>query len=128
MDEAPQPPHSADPPAATLLGRRLLEFDPERRTASLAFHARPEFANRHGTVQGGLLSAMLDSATGVALLACLSPDLTAVTQHLTTTFVKLAPVGPLQATVRVVTREGGGVGWGAAGKGSTAGDAFAHLE
>ena len=102
MDEASRPPPGADPPAAILLGRRLLDFDPERRVASVAFHARPEFANRHGTVQGGLLAAMLDSATGVALLACLTPEFTAVTVQLTTSFVKPAPIGPLHATARVV--------------------------
>lgn len=104
MDEASRPPPGADPPAATLLGRRLLEFDPKRRTASLAFLAKPEFANRHGSVQGGLLAAMLDSATGTALLACLTEEFTAVTRQLTTSFLKPAPIGPLLATARVVAK------------------------
>jgi uncharacterized protein (TIGR00369 family) len=102
MEEASRSPAGADPPAAILLGRRLLDFDPERRSASLTFLARPEFANRHGRVQGGLLAAMLDSATGTALLACLTADFTAVTLQLTTSFVKPAPIGPLRATARVV--------------------------
>jgi uncharacterized protein (TIGR00369 family) len=105
MDKASQSPPETDPPAAILLGRRLLDFDPGRRTASLAFFARPEFANRHGSVQGGLLAAMLDSATGTALLACLAADFTAVTLQLTTTFVKPAPIGPLLATARVVAKD-----------------------
>jgi len=105
MDEASRSPPGVDPPAAILLGRRLLGFDPERRAASLAFLATPEFANRHGSVQGGLLAAMLDSATGTALLACLTAEFTAVTQQLTTAFVKPAPIGPLRATARVVAMD-----------------------
>ena len=75
-------------PAAKLLGRRLLQFDPESGEAPLEFLARPEFANRYGSVQGGMLAAMLDSATGAALMANLSPDLTAVTVQLNTSFLK----------------------------------------
>jgi uncharacterized protein (TIGR00369 family) len=102
-------PSSSDlPPAATLLGRRIVSLDAEAGTAVLTYDARPEFANRHGTVQGGLLAAMLDSATGATLTACLPPDLTAVTTRLTTTFVKAAPVGPLTATVRIVANDGRG--------------------
>src|SRR5215211_394381 len=66
--------------------------------------ARPDFANRHGTVLGGFLAALLDSATGLALLAGLPPDLTAVTTHLDTEFVKPARAGTLLAKARVASR------------------------
>ena len=93
------------PPAAQLLGRRLLDFDSESGVASLAFHAGPEFTNRHGTIQGGFLAAMLDSAAGAAALASLPPGLTAVTLRLDTSFLKPAPVGPLNATARIVAKD-----------------------
>ncbi len=93
------------PPAAALLGRRLASLNVETGQASLAFLARPEFANRHGSVQGGILSAMLDSATGSTLLACLPAEQTAVTLQLNTTFLKPAPIGPLSATARIVARD-----------------------
>jgi len=80
----PQSPLGQLPPAADMLGRRLLRFDSESGMASLEFLAKPEFANRHGSVQGGLLAATLDSATGAALMASLPPDLTAVTLQLST--------------------------------------------
>jgi len=70
----------------------------------IRFQARPDFANRHGTVLGGFLAAMLDSATGLALLAGLPPDLTAVTTHLDTEFVKPARAGTLLAKARVASR------------------------
>jgi uncharacterized protein (TIGR00369 family) len=48
---------------------------------------------------------MLDSATGLALLAGLPADLTAVTTHLDTEFVKPAPIGTLLAKARVASRQ-----------------------
>ncbi len=73
--------------------------------APLEFLAKPEFANRYGSVQGGLLAAMLDSATGAAVMASLPSDLTAVTLQLNTSFVKPAPIGPLRAAARVVAKD-----------------------
>jgi uncharacterized protein (TIGR00369 family) len=92
-------------PIADLLGRQLLHFDPESGTASLEFFARPEFANRHGTVQGGILAAMLDSASGATLLASLPRELTAVTRQLNTSFLKPAPLGRLRATARILSKD-----------------------
>lgn len=91
------------PPAAALLGRTITRI--EDGVVHLAFFARPEFANRHGGVQGGIVSAMLDSATSAALLATLPPELTSVTVELTTRFLKPAPLGPLTARAWVVSRD-----------------------
>ena len=41
------------PPVAELLGREVIDVDTENGAATLRFLARPDFANRHGTVQGG---------------------------------------------------------------------------
>jgi uncharacterized protein (TIGR00369 family) len=92
------------PPAARLLGREVIEFDRQHGGAKLRYVAQPEFLNRHGTVQGGLLAAMLDSATALALYSVLSPELTAVTINLNVSFVRPAKAGPLIATSRVVSR------------------------
>jgi uncharacterized protein (TIGR00369 family) len=89
------------PPGAQLLGREWIGYD-ESGHAVIRFQAQPAFANRHGTVQGGFLAAMLDSATGVCALAELSPDLTVVTKSLDTRFLKPAAVGPIAARARVV--------------------------
>ena len=92
-------------PGAALLGREFLGFDADGTTTSIRFQARAEFANRHGGVLGGFLAAMLDSATGLTLLAALPPELTAVTTHLDTEFVKPAPIGTLLAKARVTSRQ-----------------------
>lgn len=91
------------PPGAELLGREWLGFDASGH-ALIRFQARQAFTNRHGTIQGGFLAAMLDSATGICALAALSPDLTVVTKNLDTRFLKPAAVGPTTARARVVER------------------------
>ncbi|MCP3384187.1 PaaI family thioesterase [Bradyrhizobium sp. CCGUVB4N] len=89
------------PPGARLLGREWIGFD-ESGDAVIRFQAQLVFTNRHGTVQGGFLAAMLDSATGICALAKLSPDLTVVTKSLDTRFLKPAAVGAITARARVI--------------------------
>lgn len=92
------------PPAAQMLGREVVEIDQVQGGAVLRFRAVPQFLNRHGTVQGGLLCAMLDSATALALYAVLPQDSTALTANLNVSFLKPAKLGTFTATSRLVTR------------------------
>jgi uncharacterized protein (TIGR00369 family) len=89
------------PPGAQLLGREWLGFD-ESGNALIRFQAQSAFTNRHGTIQGGFLAAMLDSATGICALAALSSERTVVTRSLDTRFLKPAAVGPITARARIV--------------------------
>jgi uncharacterized protein (TIGR00369 family) len=93
------------PPAAVLLGREIISVDAQSGEVKLRFTAREEFANRHGTVQGGMLAAMLDSATGNAVMARLPSHLTAVTTRLDTQFLKMAALGPITATARLIHQD-----------------------
>lgn len=93
------------PPGATLVGRKVLEVDSGTGVVRLAFVARPEFANRHGTVSGGFLAAMLDSATAAPILAFLAEDLTVVTTDLHVSFKRPAPLGELFGTGRVLKQD-----------------------
>jgi len=90
-------------PAAVLLRREIISVDAKLGEVKLRFLADQKFANRHGTVQGGMLAAMLDSATGNAVIAMLPSDRTAVTTH--TTFVKPAALGSLTAIARLVEQD-----------------------
>jgi uncharacterized protein (TIGR00369 family) len=93
------------PPAAHLLGREIVSVDPLSGEVKLRFTAKEEFANRHGTVQGGMLAAMLDSATGNAVMARLPSHLTAVTTRLDTSFLKPAALGAMTATARLIHQD-----------------------
>lgn len=92
-------------PAARLLGREWLDCDRASGVSRSRFHAPPEFANRHGTVHGGFLAAMLDSAAGLAVLDTLPPDLSMVTVRLDTEYLKPAPIGAFEASARVAERD-----------------------
>ena len=59
------------PPAAELLGFKLVEIDPDAGTIEVDFTATEQFLNPAGTVQGGFLAAMLDDTLGPALVATL---------------------------------------------------------
>jgi uncharacterized protein (TIGR00369 family) len=93
------------PPAADLLGREIVSVDAASGEVKLRFTARMEFANRHGTVQGGMLAAMLDSATGNAVMAKLPSHLTALTTRLDTQFLRPAALGAIVATARIVHQD-----------------------
>jgi uncharacterized protein (TIGR00369 family) len=92
-------------PAAILLGREVVAVDKEVGEVRVRYLAKHEFTNRHGTVQGGFLAAMLDAATGNAVLAMLPPEQTAVHTRLDTSFLKPARPGPLYAVARVRERD-----------------------
>ena len=94
----------APPPAAVLLGWKLVAIDPERGTVRVAFEAKPEFLNPIGTVQGGILTAMLDDTMGPAAAAHLGGDAVCPTLELKTSFLRPARLGALYGEGRVVHR------------------------
>jgi uncharacterized protein (TIGR00369 family) len=96
-------PLAATPPAARLLGRRVLTADRQRGAVELEFQATQEFVNRHGHVQGGMLAAMLDSAVGCAAVAALAGQ-SVVTLTMNVTYLRPAAAGPMRASGRVVHR------------------------
>jgi uncharacterized protein (TIGR00369 family) len=94
-----------EPPAARLLGRDILEINTEQGGAIVRYTAQPEFLNRHGTVQGGFLAAMLDSVTALGLFGVLPAELTAVTVNLEVAFVRPARLGTFTGRSRLLSRE-----------------------
>jgi uncharacterized protein (TIGR00369 family) len=94
-----------EPPSSKLLGREVVELDTGKGCSVVRYAARPEFLNRHGSVQGGLLGAMLDSATALALYAVLPLEQTAVTTNLDVAFLKPAKPGAFTAVCKVVRRD-----------------------
>jgi uncharacterized protein (TIGR00369 family) len=94
-----------EPPAARLLSREIVSVNTEEGGATVRYTAKPEFINRHGTVQGGFLAAMLDSATALALYGVLQPELTAVTVNLNVTYLRPAKPGAFTAHSRLLSRD-----------------------
>jgi len=88
-----------------LLGRTILGADPDAMTIEVAYEARDDFTNRIGSVAGGMLSAMLDSLTGLAALVALPEDRAAVHATLTVEYLRPARPGRLIGRGRVVEQE-----------------------
>ena len=88
-----------------MVGRKVLGVDPSTGEVRLAFLARPEFANRHGTVSGGFLAAMLDSVTAAPILASLPEELTVVTTDLRVHYEKPTQLGELFGCGRISSRD-----------------------
>ena len=95
---------AAPPPVAELLGFRLIEIDPDQGTIEVAFTATEQFLNPAGTVQGGMLAAMLDDTLGPALVATLGDGEWAPTTDLHVQFLRPAAQGDLRGNGRVVRR------------------------
>ena len=55
------------PPIADLLGWELIAADAAAGTIGIAFHPTAAMLNPRGTVQGGIVAAMLDDTMGPAL-------------------------------------------------------------
>lgn len=92
------------PPAAELLGWKLVEVDPDEGTIELTFTASEQFLNPVGVIQGGFLAAMLDDTLGPALVATLGEGEFAPTTDLHVQFLRPARPGQLTGRGRIVRK------------------------
>lgn len=78
-------------PAGRLLGRKIIEQRGGR--AVVEYVATDCFLNRNGTVQGGMLAAMLDSAIGIAAATVVSDTSIPATLEMKVSFLEPALPG-----------------------------------
>lgn len=90
------------PPAAKLLGWRLLDHDAAVGRVRIGFDGRPDFTNPAGFVQGGFLAAMLDDTMGPAVFLASGGRLYTATIDLSVHFLGPARPGMFAAEGRVV--------------------------
>lgn len=91
------------PPSAKLLGWMLRTIDPDAGTIEVGFTADERFTNPAGTVQGGILAAMLDDTQGPAFFGSTHGEHYAPTVDFTVSFVKAARPGRFVGKGRVVS-------------------------
>ena len=84
--------HLPAPPSSKLLGWHLLDARPSEGWVRIGFDGRQEFCNPAGSVQGGILSAMLDETMGPAVFVMTEGKLYTATITMTVNF--LAPAKP----------------------------------
>jgi uncharacterized protein (TIGR00369 family) len=92
------------PPVLTLLGSRIVAVDARAGTLSATYQAEPHFRNPAGTVQGGMLSAMLDDLTASLVDATLQAGQGVATLNLNVSFLRPAQVGELTGEARMLRR------------------------
>ena len=94
------------PPAAKLLGWKVLEAEPGSGRIRVQFEATQDFTNPMGNVQGGFLAAMLDDTLGPALATTFEAQEFAPTLELKVNFVRPAKPGTIYGSGWVVHRGG----------------------
>jgi uncharacterized protein (TIGR00369 family) len=95
----------AQPPAsARLLNWRFVGFDEAAGVLSCAFEATEAFLNPVGLVQGGLLAAMLDEATGPVAAAVSRGALLAQTLEMKVSYMRAARAGVIYGEGRILQR------------------------
>ena len=94
----------APPPVFRLLGGRFIEVDAAAGRLRTEFVATGDFLNPAGTVQGGMLGAMLDDLAATVVDATLRADERVATLNLNLSFLRPARPGPLQGEATLVRR------------------------
>ena len=88
--------------ASKLLGWKLHTLDPARGIIRVEFSATQDFINPLGSIQGGIIAAMLDDAMGPVATAFLGGHHMAPTVELKVSFMRPAMAGSLFVQARVV--------------------------
>ena len=91
-------------PIATLLGADPLACDPVAGRITIAFEAKPEFCNLLGSVQGGMLAAMLDMVMSFSVLCTVGPGHVVPTVTMNTQFLSPARPGRIVGEGAVVKK------------------------
>lgn len=85
----------AAPPSSKLLGWHLLDARPREGWIRIGFDGKREFCNPAGSIQGGILSAMLDDTMGPAVFVMTDGTLYTATITMTVNFLAPARPGPI---------------------------------
>ena len=91
-------------PVLQLLDSQIDAVDAAAGTLSARYTAPPDFRNPAGTVQGGMLSAMLDDLTASLVDATLRAGEGVATLSLNVSFLRPAQVGALQGQAHLLRR------------------------
>jgi uncharacterized protein (TIGR00369 family) len=91
-------------PVARLLGARPLSCDPKAGCLTVEFTPRPEFLNLLGWIQGGILTAMLDTVMSFAVLCTLDRQHVVPSLEIETTYLAPAKLAPVFGEGRLLRR------------------------
>lgn len=98
----PTPQTAPESPVGAMLGWEVVSVG--EGEATLAMDAGARFANRGGPVQGGIITALADTATGFAFGTTLEPDESTTNFELKINFLRPTFEDRLEASATVVNR------------------------
>jgi uncharacterized protein (TIGR00369 family) len=90
------------PPFNTYLGTQVVRK--ENGSAEVRLELQPHHLNRRGVAHGGVVTSLLDSALGAAVISAIPPEWWCATTSLSTQFLDGVGEGRLTATGRVLRR------------------------
>ena len=90
------------PGASRLLGLEVTGLDQAAQRIEAKFRATPELCNPIGTVQGGILTAMLDELMSISAMVAGNFSIVVPTLEIKTTFIRAAKPGMLAGWGKVV--------------------------
>jgi uncharacterized protein (TIGR00369 family) len=91
------------PPAAVLLGWRLIDLNLAERWIKVGFDGKPEFRNPAGNIQGGILAAMLDDTMGPIVIAATDKKAFPATVDLSVSFIRPVKPGPITVLAQITS-------------------------
>lgn len=89
-------------PALASIGGELLAFDDERKEVRMSFLATPAMCHSRIIVQGGFITAMVDSAMAYAAMGACRGRVAVPTLEVKVSFLEAGNPGPMRATARVL--------------------------
>jgi uncharacterized protein (TIGR00369 family) len=89
-------------PALSTIGGQVLAYDGGRREVSMSFEATPQMCHSRIIVQGGFITAMVDSAMAYAAMGASEGHAAVPTLEIKVSFLRAGNPGPFLARARVV--------------------------
>lgn len=89
-------------PALSTIGGQVLAYSQERGEVTMSFVATPEMCHSRIIVQGGFITAMVDSAMAYAAMGASEGRAAVPTLEIKVSFIKAGNPGTLTSTARVV--------------------------
>jgi uncharacterized protein (TIGR00369 family) len=94
--------NARQPPTGILFGMKVLEVDQKNGRVRQSFELDGRFCNPRGTVQGGIVCAILDDAAAFAGIVALGEPGFIASMEIKTSFFSAVPQGTLYAEGRCI--------------------------
>lgn len=94
--------NAKQPPTGILFGMKVLEVDPAAGRVRMSFEPDERLTNPRGTIQGGMVAAMLDDAAAFAGIVALGEPGFIASMELKTSFFSATMPGLLYAEGRCI--------------------------